>query len=277
VRLSPSSLQDGSHGIIAPDAVGARFTLERRSPAPALADRVARHWIVRWDLRGQAPFTQEILPHPCVQVAFQEGRGGVFGMVPGRDARTIAGAGFVYGTKLRPGAFAALTPLPMDQVVGRTLTLTDAFGPDGARLERAVAGLDEDAHYAEVERFLLARVPDEEDPAFTLVSAVIEDLLRCPPDLRIDALAAAHGVSTRSLQRAFRTLVGVGPKWVLQRYRLHEAAERIATGEGDDLTALALDLGYFDLAHFTGRFTAAMGEPPGRYAARCRGMRAQAA
>jgi hypothetical protein len=71
------------------------------------------------------------------------------------------------------------------------------------------------------------------------------------------------------MQRAFQRRVGVSPKWVLKRYRLHEAAERIATGEADNLSALALDLGYFDVAHFTRQFTAAMGEPPGAYARRC--------
>ncbi len=55
----------------------------------------------------------------------------------------------------------------------------------------------------------------------------------------------------------------------MQRYRLHEAAERIATGEAEDLTSLALDLGYFDLAHFTRQFTSAMGQAPGAYARRC--------
>ncbi len=54
---------------------------------------------------------------------------------------------------------------------------------------------------------------------------------------------------------------------------MHEGAERIATGEVEDLTALALDLGFFDLAHFTRQFAAAMGEPPTRYARRCASAR----
>jgi len=261
-----------THGLLDPDAGRRHFTLLRRRPHPALAAHVARHWTVRWDLRGRPPFTQEVLPHPCVNVAFQAGRGGVFGMVSGRDARSLSGVGEVFGTKFRPGAFAAYSRLSAIDVVGRTTTLAEAFGPDGARLERHVLGLSDVEHYATVERFLLDRLPDT-DPAFDLVSGVVDEMLRCPPDARIDALAAAHGVSVRSLQRAFRALVGVAPKWVLQRYRMHEGAERIATGEVEDLTALALDLGFFDLAHFTRQFTATMGEPPTRYARRCAAAR----
>ncbi len=261
-----------THGLLDPDAGRRHFTLIRRRPHPALAARVARHWTVRWDLRGRPPFTQEVLPHPCVNVAFQDGRGGVFGMVSGRDTRSLSGVDEVFGTKFRPGAFAAYSRLSAIDVVGRTTTLAEAFGPDGARLERQVLGLSEVEHYATVERFLLDRLPDT-DPAFDLVSGVVDEMLRCPPDARIDALAAAHGVSVRSLQRAFRAVVGVAPKWVLQRYRMHEGAERIAVGEVEDLTALALDLGFFDLAHFTRQFTAAMGEPPTHYARRCAAAR----
>lgn len=274
-RETASPARDGAvanHGVLDPDAGRRHFTLIRRRPHPALAARVARHWTVRWDLRGRPPFTQEVLPHPCVNVAFQAGRGGVFGMVSGRDARSLSGVGEVFGTKFRPGAFAAYSRLSAIDVVGRTTTLAEAFGPDGARLERQVLGLPEVEHYATVERFLLDRLPDT-DPAFDLVSGVVDEMLRCPPDARIDALAAAHGVSVRSLQRAFRALVGVAPKWVLQRYRMHEGAERIATGEVEDLTALALDLGFFDLAHFTRQFSAAMGEPPTHYARRCAAAR----
>ena len=257
-----------SHGIVAPATGRQHFSLTRWSPDAALAPWVERHWTVRWDLRGRAPFTQQVLPHPCVNIAFQGGQGGVFGMVAGRDARTLDGAGHVWGTKFRPGAFASFCQRPMKALLGTQATLADVFGPDGRRLERAVAGLDEQEHYRAVECFLLAREPAP-DHAFDLVGAVVDEMLRCAPDATIGTLAAAHGVSTRSLQRAFQRLVGVGPKWVLQRYRLHEAAERIATGKAENLTTLALELGYFDLAHFTRQFTTAMGQPPGAYARRC--------
>jgi AraC-like DNA-binding protein len=262
------TVAEGSHGIVAPAAGRQHFTLTRRRPDAALAPWVERHWTVRWDLRGRAPFTQRVLPHPCVNVAFQDGRGGVFGMVTGRDSRTIGDAGHVYGTKFRPGAFASFSRRPAAELLGARAALADVFGPDGGGLEAAVAGLGEEEHYQAIERFLLDRRPGP-DPTFDLVSAVVTDMLRCPPDATVGSLAAAHGVSTRSLQRAFQRRIGVGPKWVLQRYRVHEAAERIATGEAENITELALDLGYFDAAHFTRHFTAAMGQPPGAYARRC--------
>jgi methylphosphotriester-DNA--protein-cysteine methyltransferase len=66
-------------------------------------------------------------------------------------------------------------------------------------------------------------------------------------------------------------LVHVTPKWVLRRVRLHEAAERMADG-GGDWAALALDLGYFDQAHFSNDFKAVVGRSPAEYAALCAGL-----
>ena len=75
------------------------------------------------------------------------------------------------------------------------------------------------------------------------------------------------GVSARPLQRLFRRYVGVGPKWVLQRFRLHDAQLLLESGDAPDLATLAADLGWSDQAHFSRDFQSTVGMPPGRYAA----------
>jgi transcriptional regulator GlxA family with amidase domain len=86
---------------------------------------------------------------------------------------------------------------------------------------------------------------------------------------RVAQLAGASGLSERKLQRLFSDYVGVSPKWVMRRARLHEAALRVeAHGPASvDWAALAADLGYADQAHLTRDFTATLGAPPTRYAA----------
>src|SRR6266498_3007572 len=128
-----------TRGILNPDAGAAHFELTRRAPAPEVAERVERHWIVRWDLRGRPAFTQEVLPHPCVNLVFQSGRGGVFGIARDTDSRRLEGVGMAVGTKFRPGAFAAFVDVPMTKLVGASFSVEQAFGADGRELEREVA------------------------------------------------------------------------------------------------------------------------------------------
>ncbi len=86
---------------------------------------------------------------------------------------------------------------------------------------------------------------------------------------RVEHLAREFGIGARRLQRLFGDYVGVSPKWILQRYRLHEAAERIAAGGATDWAAMALDLGYSDQAHLIRDFKKLVGQPPGEYAKNC--------
>jgi AraC-like DNA-binding protein len=67
------------------------------------------------------------------------------------------------------------------------------------------------------------------------------------------------------INKLFNEYVGVGPKWVVKRYRLQEAADQLAGGEDADLPQLALDLGYFDQPHFIKDFKSIVGKTPTEY------------
>ena len=113
---------------------------------------------------------------------------------------------------------------------------------------------------------LLCSVLPEPDPAAEQAATLVARITDDPALRRVDQLAAASGISVRGLQRLFADYVGVGPKWVMRRARLHEAAARADSGEAIDWAALAADLGYADQAHLTRDFTATIGLPPARYA-----------
>nr|WP_244953983.1 helix-turn-helix domain-containing protein [Spelaeicoccus albus] len=73
------------------------------------------------------------------------------------------------------------------------------------------------------------------------------------------------GVSLRTLERQFTAYLGIGPKWVVQRFRLLDAAAAAHTGAATDWAALADELGFSDQAHLTRAFTAVVGTPPATY------------
>jgi AraC-like DNA-binding protein len=80
--------------------------------------------------------------------------------------------------------------------------------------------------------------------------------------LSLAEVARAVHYSPYHLARLFRREVGVPIHRYRSRLRLGAALERLAEG-ADDLTALALDLGYSSHSHFSNAFRRAFGIPPG--------------
>jgi AraC-like DNA-binding protein len=91
---------------------------------------------------------------------------------------------------------------------------------------------------------------------------------------RVDDVTERFNLGPRTLQRLFQRYVGVSPKWVLRRYRLHEAAAALARDQDRPWAEVAAGLGYFDQSHFIRDFTAAIGMTPVAYAQACRDKQA---
>lgn len=100
-----------------------------------------------------------------------------------------------------------------------------------------------------------------------LVNAIVKYVESNPEVQRVSQLCAEFDLTERSLQRITARRIGLSPKWLIQRRRLQEAAERLASGETVDLARIAIEIGYADQAHLTRDFRRVTGLTPGRYAA----------
>jgi transcriptional regulator GlxA family with amidase domain len=88
--------------------------------------------------------------------------------------------------------------------------------------------------------------------------------------IRVDQVAADSAMTVRTLQRLFTTYVGVGAKAVLARFRLQDAVAAMDAGEVEQLAELAVELGWFDQAHFSREFRSVVGVTPLAYLRRTR-------
>jgi AraC-like DNA-binding protein len=242
---------------------------DRVLPAPALRTSIAHFWSVAWALR--APFVAETLPHPSVHLVFERSDGAaraeVTGVHVGRFVRRLAGEGWVFGIKLRPGAFSALSDAPAASLRGRVAPIAELLGQDGDRLAAAIFEVpDLAARMSAAEDFLAGRLRPLSAEA-ARVRDLVERMERDHTLLRVEDAACALGVDVRSLERAFRRHVGATPKWVIRRYRLHEAAERLRGPAPPALAELAASLGYADQAHFARDFKQVVGRAPGAFVA----------
>ena len=253
-----------TRGILRPSAVGTMFTLERRPPPPDLAALIDSHWLVAWDRGGQPAYESAVLPHPSVHLVVEPHGAFVYGVTRRRFVRRLEGTGWAIGTKFVPGGFAPFCAAAVSQLTDRVVAVVDLFGPEARAVEDAI---DTDAVLRALYELLRARLPAEPDPRIALVRELVADLRAAPPDGSVADLAARHHVSVRTVQRLFSQYVGIGPKWVMQRYRLHDAVEGLDRRRRQDWTRFALDLGYYDHAHFLRDFRSLVGLTPAAYEA----------
>lgn len=242
------------------------FTLERRAPPADLAAFIDSHWLVSWDRRGLPAYESAVMPHPSVHLVVEDDGLNVYGVSRYRYTRTLKGDGWAVGTKFRPGGFAPfIGGIAVSELTDRRVRATELIG-DEARVPTSAR--DTEALLSAIHALLRSRVPAAPDPRIALVQAVVADIQRSAPDESVAALAKRHRLSVRTLQRLFARYVGVGPKWVMQRYRLHDAIERLDRRRRHDWTRFALDLGYYDHAHFVKDFRALVGSTPAEYESR---------
>lgn len=240
----------------------------RLPPGPALAPYVRHHWFIDWDLRE--PVTQHVLTEPAVNLVAEATMLSAGGMGAGRFDRTLAGRGSVYGVLFLPAGFWPFWRRPLHTLHDTSVELGERLGLPGGALHAELAGLpDDDARVARLEGLLLDLQP-QLYPELRELNRLVA-LARAEPGLNTaEALAERAGWTLRTLQRRLREHVGVGPKALLRRCRLQEAAARLAEGEAVNLSELALRLGYGDQAHFSRDFRAVVGRSPGAYAAGAR-------
>jgi AraC-like DNA-binding protein len=239
-------------------------------PPEELSPFVAHFWSVSWAL--QSPFTAETLPHPSAHLVFEEHggewRAEVAGVHTARFSKRLVGEGRVFGIKFRPAMLQPFACASMATLTDRVVPIDAIFGAPGEALARAIRlEADFDARMDLMRAFLVRRIPSVQTEV-ACVRDLVERLAVDRALLRVEDVADAAGLDVRALQRSFRRHVGVSPKWVIQRYRLHEAAEQLRTEPSMSLAILAASLGYADQAHFSRDFRRMVGRTPRGFAQR---------
>jgi AraC-like DNA-binding protein len=256
-----------SRGVLYQRAAASRFQLRQYPPSPGLAPFVDYYWIVRWDLRGEPAYEQAVLPHPNVHLTFEPERTAIYGVITKLFLRKLEGQGVTLGVRFWPGGFRPFWPEPIARLTGQVVPAVQLLGPDAEQARQVVVTDPDDAALVARVEGLLEAIRPARDPVAEQAASMVARIVEDPALRRVDQLAATFERPVRRVQRLFSDYVGVSPKWVMRRARLHDAALRAEQGGPVDWAELAADLGYSDQAHLTRDFTTIIGEPPARYAA----------
>ncbi|MEK0314530.1 helix-turn-helix domain-containing protein [Cohnella sp. 56] len=252
-----------NRGILHYDTAKTKFSLTRHLPSDDLCFFVQHYWLVEWDLRGQDPCAQEVLQHPGINLVFERGHSRISGIESKKSAHVLQEEGQIVGVLFRPGAFRCYYKAPASALTDRIIPVSDCFAIDSGAFERRLFGMeDKKLRIGLVESLLRQNMP-ERDETVELINDVVDTVIHDRSLVKVEQLVHRFSVPKRTLQRLFHDYVGVSPKWVIQRYRMHEAGELLENGM--DIAQLALALGYADQAHFSKDFKSAVGKSPLQY------------
>ncbi len=259
------------------DARGWSPPVHRFAPAPELAEVARRYWLPVWSLPPGEVSEQRVLRYPVCLVVVAADYARFYGPATGLSAQQLSGDGWACGVMLQPAAGSMVLGDAVSTVTDRVVPLEDVPGLPGAVLVAAVrAALGDDpadpgrqqAALAATDHALRALPPVDDEGR--LANAVVEHVETDPTVVRVGQVGEAFGLTERALQRLTARRVGLTPQWLVQRRRLHEAAERLVAEPPVPLAQVAADLGYADQAHLTRDFRRVAGVTPARYAAQRR-------
>lgn len=254
------------------DPRDASHVMHRYDASPDLAGLLRRFWVPVWSVPAGQEAPQRVLQYPVCLLVVSNDYARFYGVVSGLSTTALTGQGWAVGTMLAPAAGYLLAG-PVDAYTDRHVPLPGVLGADGQRLVdfvRAVMADDPDdvtahrlaatAFEASLRRFLPI------DREGELVNAVVAHVENDPRVLRVAQICDAFGLSERTLQRLVRRRLGLTPKWLIQRRRLQEAAERLRDGSTTQ-AEIAAALGYADQPHLIRDFATVTGMTPGQFTA----------
>ena len=260
-----------SAGVLRPDQLARHVRLDRAACSPELSPWVENYWSLRWDLPPGTSYLSSTLPHPACNLSVEHGHQReavgedpvvVTGVVTRRFDVTIKDSGWVYAAKFRPGGLAALTGVHARNLRDATVPASEVFDRATTDALRELGPDDRRRTHFDAILGRLATTPtDDYVQLLDVITAMLDDRSL----LRVAQVEERCGIGTRTLQRLFERYVGVNPKWVLSRYRMHDVVTDLDAGYGGSLADLAAKYGWFDQAHFTREFTELVGMPPSAY------------
>ncbi|MGA9747375.1 MAG: helix-turn-helix domain-containing protein [Nocardioides sp.] len=255
--------------IVRPTEAARHIDVQRVDVAERWALLVDYLWYVGWDLGAAEPFEQQVVPQPRVHLAAEGGRLLVHGISREPFVRRLADSGHTLGAAFHHGGFRPLLGVAVSTLADRVVPAAEVLGVDDRACAAAIAAADDLAVMVAALEAYLDQVGDEADLSVGQGLAQVRELVRLVEAdrtiTRAEQLADHAASSLRSLQRLFGDYVGIGPKWVIARCRILDAAATAHRGDPVDWAALAVELGFSDQAHLTRAFTQVVGTPPETY------------
>jgi len=256
------------------DSGDSSHVMYRYETDPEFDGLLQRFWLPVWAVPPGEEAPQRVLQYPVCLLVITGGYARFYGVVSGLSTTRLMGNGWAVGLMLAPAAGFLLARGSVAAYTNRFVDLSEVLEQDGARLvERVRAAMGVDPHSTDGHRRAMAAYADALRPLLPvdregeLVNRLVTYVEENSEVLRVAQLCEEFNLTERALQRLVQRRLGLTPKWLIQRRRLQEAAERLRR-QPTSTGAVAALLGYADQAHFIRDFSCVTFMTPGQFAAR---------
>ena len=244
-----------------------------RYDAPAeLTGLLRRFWIPVWSVPPGRNAPQKVLQYPVCLLVVTDEYARFYGVTSGLSTTTLTGDGWAVGVMCAPAAGYLIAGRCVAEHTDRSVDVADVLGGDGAVLvNRVRAAMALGPRSTEAHRLAIAAYADvlrrflPVDAEGELVNRLVAFVETRSDITRAAQVSDAFGMSERALQRLVHRRLGLTPKRLIQRRRLHEAADRLRDGT-TTLAQVAAALGYADQPHFIRDFSRVTAMTPGEFA-----------
>lgn len=251
------------------------YTITRYPVSTDLSDLARRFWIPTWNVPDGREAPQRVLQYPVCLLVIGRDYARFYGVAPVLSETVLRGRGWAVGLMLQPATGWLVTRRSVADLRGTHLALGEVRGIHAGLVQAVRAVMEPAPNDAESHAVARRLIEDQVrsyapvDPEGRLINELVETVETDSQVLRVSDLSDRYALTERTLQRLTRRRLGLTPKWLIRRRRLHEAVGRLQRSEVD-LATLATDLGYTDQAHLTRDFRTATGTTPGQFAAQFR-------
>jgi len=277
---------DSSRGVLHLKNSQTHYQLKQFQPSNNLQLFVEQFWHVTWDLRKKTPHTQKNLPQANMHLTFEGDQALIYGPVKSSFTRTLIEKGNIFGIKFHVGALFPIIQRPISDFTDQVINLASFLNQSKEKTQNYSSlslKLNSENNVNNkikiVEHFLQGLLFERTSPFFIddidstskeiiQVRSIIELISNNHSITKVTQLSGHTGLLERALQRLFKTYIGLSPKWLIRKYRIHELLDRLEANPSKQNLGwqqTVLDLDYVDQAHLINDFKSFIGCSPQQY------------
>jgi AraC-like DNA-binding protein len=250
------------------------------APHPLLASYIGCYWILRTPA-GQPARRELILPDGYAELILNYGKSYTWHNQSQQDERVIQTVHLVgerdtsilvdleggldqVGVKFKPIGLFALLRQPLNELANQMVSSEELNNKAIQALSEQIFEAATDAAKIEIlNQFFIKRLFISQ-PSDALVEKALQIILQHQGNLRVDDLTSTLDIHYKTLERKFKTYIGLTPKVFARVIRFKHTYKRFHTIAAQD-PSFFLDLGYYDQNHFIKDFKYFLHTTPSAY------------